>query len=58
MKTPEELAKNYIESMPIGTYGKEYDAFLAGYIACLQSWERSTIGTNLSLEDESDSETT
>lgn len=58
MKSAEDLAKEYIESMPLGTYGREYDAFLAGYIACLNSWTWPTIGTNSSLEDESDSETT
>lgn len=54
MKSAEDLAKEYIESMPIGTYGREYDAFIAGYIACLNSWTWPTIGTNSSLEDESD----
>jgi len=38
MKSAEELAKEYIESLPLGTYGKEFDAFIAGYIACLENW--------------------
>jgi len=50
----EDLARKYVESMPLGTYGKEYDAFLAGYIACLNSWMWPTIGTNILLEDELD----
>jgi hypothetical protein len=54
MKSAEDLAREYIESMPLGTYGNEYDAFLAGYIACLNSWMWPTIGTSISLEDESD----
>ena len=54
MKAAEDLAKEYVESMPLGTYGQEYDAFLAGYIARLNSWMWPTIGTNISLEDESD----
>jgi len=58
MKSAEDLAREYVESMPLGTYGNEYDAFLAGYIACLNSWIWPTIDTNISLEDESDSETT
>ena len=41
MKSAEDLAKEYVESMPLGTYGKEYDAFLAGYIACLQNWDKT-----------------
>lgn len=40
MKSAEELAKEYVESLPLGTYGKEFDAFLAGYIAALQNWEK------------------
>lgn len=54
MKSAEDLAREYLESLPLGTYGKEYDAFLAGYIACLSSWMWPTMGTNVSLEDESD----
>ena len=54
MKSAEELAKEYLITLPLGTYGKEYDAFLAGYIACLNSWMWPTISTNISLEDESD----
>jgi len=53
-ETAEELARQYIADLKLGAYGKEYDAFLAGYIACLKSWKWPTIGTNISLEDESD----
>lgn len=38
MKTAEELAKAYVETLPLGSYGKEFDAFIAGYIACLKTW--------------------
>lgn len=38
MKSAEELAREYIESLSLGTYGKEFDAFIAGYIACLENW--------------------
>ena len=38
MKSAEQLAREYIESLPLGTYGKEFDAFIAGYIACLENW--------------------
>jgi len=39
MKSAEELAKEYIATLPLGSYGKEFDAFIAGYIACLENWE-------------------
>jgi hypothetical protein len=54
MKSAEDLAKEYIESMPLGTYGNEYDAFIAGYIACLNSWMWPTISSTTSFEDDSD----
>lgn len=38
MKTAEELAKEYVDALPLGTYGKEFDAFIAGFIACLENW--------------------
>lgn len=41
MKSAEELAKEYIQSLPLGTYGREFDAFIAGYIACLENWKWS-----------------
>lgn len=39
MKSAEELAKEYIATLPLGSYGKEFDAFIAGYIACLENWK-------------------
>ena len=39
MKSAEELAKEYLATLPLGTYGKEYDAFIAGFIACLENWK-------------------
>jgi hypothetical protein len=54
MKSAEDLAKEYIESMPLGTYGNEYDAFIAGYIACLNSWMWPTISSTTSFEEDSD----
>lgn len=41
MKSAEELAKEYLATLPLGTYGKEFDAFIAGYIACLENWKWS-----------------
>jgi len=38
-KSAEELAKEYVDSLPLGQYGKEFDAFLAGFIACLENWK-------------------
>jgi hypothetical protein len=41
MRSAEELANEYLKTLPLGTYGKEFDAFMAGYIACLEHWKWS-----------------
>lgn len=41
MKSAEELAKEYIATLPLGSYGNEFDAFIAGFIACLENWKLS-----------------
>lgn len=46
MKTAEQLAKEYVESLKLGSYGNEYDAFIAGYIACLSTWKWSEDNAN------------
>ena len=54
MKSAEQLAKEYVDSLPLGSYGKEFDAFMAGYIACLESWMWPTIDSSKSFKEQSD----
>jgi len=54
MKSAEDLAKEYLATLPLGSYGKEYDAFLAGYIACLRNWEQSPLDQPITSKKELD----
>jgi hypothetical protein len=54
MKSAEQLAKEYVNSLPLGSYGKEFDAFMAGYIACLEGWMWPTIDASKSFKEPSD----
>lgn len=38
-KSVEQLAQEYIEQRKLGSYGNEFDAFIAGFIACLENWK-------------------